>query len=458
MEISGKLPPQNIEAEQSVLGAILIDNEALHKCIEIVGSGDFYRESHRKIFSTMLELFDRNEAIDLVTVSELMSKRGELESAGGANYLATLASTIPTAANIRHHSKIVKEKAILRALLRSANEIAEKAYEDSLDADELLDFAEKTVFDISDKRTSTTFSPMRDVIKDSWAVIERLHDKKEAISGVPSGFTELDELTTGFQQGDLIIVGGRPSMGKTAFALNIAQHVAIEQEEPVAVFSLEMSKRQLAFRMLCSEAMVDSNLVRKGIIRQQDMRKLQDAAGRLTEAKIFIDDSSALGVLEMRAKSRRLKKEHGLSLVVVDYLQLMRGRGRFERREQEISEISRSLKALAKELEIPVIALSQLNREVEKKDSKRPSLANLRESGAIEQDADVIIFLHRDEVYDRDNAAKKGKADVIVAKQRNGPIADIKLTYLSKSTKFTNFIEGYYPEEEVSDYSQGEPF
>ncbi|MDP2166900.1 MAG: replicative DNA helicase [Thermodesulfovibrionales bacterium] len=452
---SEKLPPQNLEAEQSVLGAVLLDNDSLLKALEIVGVDDFYRESHRRIFSVMLELFDRNEAIDLVTVAEHLTRKGQMEDIGGASYLAQLVSQIPTSANIRYHAKIIKEKATLRALISSATEIAGKVYEESLDADELLDFAEKTVFNISDRRIKASFFPLKEIIKDSVNMIERLYDKKESITGVSSGFTELDELTTGFQKSDLIVIGGRPSMGKTALALNIAQHVGIELREPVAIFSLEMSMRQLALRMLCSEAMVDSNLVRKGIIRGQDWAKLTSAAGKLMESPIFIDDSSAINALEMRAKARRLKKEHGLGLVIVDYLQLMRGRGSFERREQEISEISRSLKALAKELDIPVLALSQLNREVEKTVDKRPSLANLRESGAIEQDADVILFLHREEMYDKDNPAKRGKAEVIVAKQRNGPTGSVKLTFLNKSTRFANHVEGYAYEEEVIDT---EPF
>lgn len=448
---SDRLPPQNLEAEQAVLGAILLENEAIYRAVEIIVADDFYRESHRKIFKAMLELLDRGEAIDLVTVSEMLTRKNTLEDAGGASYLSSLASQIPTAANVAYHARIVREKAVLRALIRSAGEIAGKVYEESLDADDLLDFAERTVFEISDRRIKTEFTSLKDAVKDSFTTIERLYEKKETITGVPSGFTELDENTSGFQASDLIIVGGRPSMGKTAFALNIAQHAGIEEKLPVAIFSLEMSKRQLALRMLCSEAMVDSNAVRKGMIRKQDWHKLTDAAGKLTQASIFIDDSSALTALEMRAKARRLKKEHDLGLVIVDYLQLMRGKGSFERREQEISDISRSLKALAKELDIPVIALSQLNREVEKTADKRPSLANLRESGAIEQDADVILFLHREEMYDRDNPDKKGKAEVIIAKQRNGPTGTVKLTYLSRSTRFQNFVEGYAYEEEVSD-------
>ncbi len=314
---------------------------------------------------------------------------------------------------------------MVRGLLRSVTDIARNVYETEQDAEELIDYAEKTIFDLSEKRISPSFSVLKDVIKDSFQMIEQLYDKKETVTGVPSGFKELDELTTGLQRSDLIIIGGRPSMGKTAFSLNIAQHVGVNMNEPVAIFSLEMSKEQLAFRMLCSEAMVDSNNIRKGFIRKDDWHKLTSAAGKLAQSPIFIDDSSAISVLEMRAKARRLKVEHGLSLIIVDYLQLMRGRGNAERREQEISEISRSLKGLAKELRVPVIALSQLNRGVETRTgTKKPTLADLRESGAIEQDADVIIFLYRDEVYNKDSNDNKGKAEIIVSKQRNGPTGD----------------------------------
>jgi replicative DNA helicase len=444
-----RLPPQNIEAEQSILGAVLLENDALPKAIEVLSSEDFYRESHRKLFNVMIELFEKNEVIDLITVSEVLKRKNELDDVGGVTYLSTLVSMIPTAANVRYHSKIVKQKALLRALLRSATEIAAKVYESPMEADEMVDFAERTIFDISDRRTKTSFFTLKEVIKSSFEMIEHLYDKKEAITGIPSGFADLDELTTGFQPGDLVIIGGRPSMGKTALGLNIAQHVALEMREPVAVFSLEMSKEQLALRMLCAEAMVDSNSVRKGFIRKEDWHRLTSAAGRLADAPIYIDDSSGTSVLEMRAKARRLKMEHhgGLGLVVVDYLQLMRGRGSFERREQEISEISRSLKGLAKELKVPVIALSQLNRAVEARTDKRPSLADLRESGAIEQDADVIIFLYRDEVYHRDNPSNKGKAEVIIAKQRNGPTDTVFLTFRSNCTRFVPYTEREYHEE-----------
>ena len=448
-----KLPPQNLEAEQSVLGAILIENTALLKCIEIITPEDFYRESHRKIYNAMLDLFDKSEAIDLVTLTEHLTKKNAIEVVGGASYLASIAAQVPTAANARYHAKIMREKALLRSLLHSSTDIASKVYEDSSEADELLDYAEKSIFEISDKRIKVAFTPVRDVINDSIKMIEDLVERKEVITGVPSGFSDIDEMTTGFQKGDLVILGGRPSMGKTAFGLNIIQHVGVELNEPAAIFSLEMSTRQLMLRMLCSEAMVDSNKVRKGFInRGEDWTKLTGAAGRLKEAPIYIDDSAAIGVLEMRAKARRLKMEHGLSIIMVDYLQLMSGRGNFERREQEISDISRSLKALARELDVPVIALSQLNRGVEQRTDRRPTLADLRESGAIEQDADVICFLYRDEVYDKDNPDKKGKAEVDIAKQRNGPTGRVKLTFLSKYTRFQSFSHEYAGEmEEVSE-------
>jgi replicative DNA helicase len=448
-----KLPPQNLEAEQSVLGAVLLENTALLKCIEIITPDDFYRESHRRIYNAMLDLFDKSEAIDLVTLTEHLTKKNAIETVGGASYLASIAAQVPTAANARYHAKIVREKALLRSLLHSSTDIASKVYEDTSEADELLDYAEKSIFEISDKRIKVAFTPVRDVINDSIKMIEDLVERKEVITGVPSGFTDIDEMTTGFQKGDLIILGGRPSMGKTAFGLNIVQHVGVELNEPAAIFSLEMSTRQLMLRMLCSEAMVDSNKVRKGFInRGEDWTKLTGAAGRLKEAPIYIDDSAAIGVLEMRAKARRLKMEHGLSVVMVDYLQLMSGRGDFERREQEISDISRSLKALARELDVPVIALSQLNRGVEQRTDKHPTLADLRESGAIEQDADVICFLFRDEVYDKLNPDKKGKAKVIVAKQRNGPTGIVHLTFLSQYTRFVSTSREYEGEmEEVAE-------
>jgi len=446
-----KLPPQNIEAEQSVLGAIIFDNEALPRVVEMLAPDDFYRESHRRLYNSMLDLFNRNEPIDIITLTDHLRKSNDLDAVGGIAYLSTLANSIPTSANIRHHAKIVREKALLRALIQTATHINTRVYEDDLEADDMVDYAEKVIFDIADKRTRVSFSPMKDVVKDTFKMIEHLYDKKEAITGVPSGFKDLDELTAGFQPGELIIIGGRPGMGKTAFALNVVQHVGIEMREPVAVFSLEMSKEQLALRMLCAESMVDSSHVRKGFINKQDWPKLTNAAGRLSDAPIFIDDSSAMTVLEIRAKSRRLSKDHkGLSLIVVDYLQLMRSRGNFERREQEISEISRSLKALAKELKIPVIALSQLNRAVEQRSGNKPTLADIRESGAIEQDADVIIFIYKDGEQSRTNPAVRNVVKVDIAKQRNGPTGTLVLTFLSNCTKFVDHSGmSYESEEEV---------
>ncbi len=437
-----KLPPQNIEAEQSVLGAILIDNIALTTALELLSYEAFYKDSHRKIFIAMTELFEKNEPIDIITLIDCLKRKNQYEAVGGTQYLVSLVTLVPTSANIRYHSKIVREKALMRSLLHSVTDIASNVYEGELDVEEMIDYAEKTIFDISDKRINVSFVKLKDLIKDSFQMIEQLYDRKETVTGIPSGFTKLDELTTGFQSGDLIIIGGRPSMGKTAFSLNIAQQVAINQKEPVAIFSLEMAKEQLMFRMLCSEAKVDSNKIRKGFIVKEDWHKLTSAAANLAEAPIFIDDSSGTNVLEMRAKARRLKVEHGLGLIIVDYLQLMRGRGKSERREQEISEISRSLKGLAKEIRVPVIALSQLNRSVETRTgNKRPTLADLRESGAIEQDADVIIFLYRDEVYNKDSDKNKGLAEIIVAKQRNGPTGDIPLSFLSYCTSFENYSD-----------------
>ncbi|NJD56846.1 MAG: replicative DNA helicase [Nitrospirae bacterium] len=442
-----KIPPQNIEAEQSVLGAILLDNDALHEAVELLKADDFYRESHRKIYQAMSELYSRNEPVDLITLNNYLKGRNELEEVGGVQYLSSLASFVPTSANVKYHSRIVREKALVRNLLHSVTDIAKNVYDNELDTDELIDYAEKKIFDLSDKKIKTSFFTMKELISDTFVTIERLYDKKESITGIPSGFKDMDELTTGFQKGDLIIIGGRPGMGKTAFCLNISQHVGISMKEPVAIFSLEMAKEQLVMRMLCSEAKVDSNKVRKGFInKRDDWNKLTNAAGKLAESLIFIDDSSGLSVLEMRAKARRLKQQHGLSLVIVDYLQLMRGRGKFERREQEIAEISRSLKALAKELQVPVIALSQLNRGVETRGgNKNPTLADLRESGAIEQDADVIIFLYRDTKDDMDS---KGRVIVDIAKQRNGPTDKITLTFLDYCTRFVDSSDVEYQEME----------
>ena len=437
--LAQRLPPQSLEAEVSVLGGVLLENEALNRVLEVVNEGDFYRESHRQIFSAILNLYERNEPADLITLSETLKKRDALQEVGGIEYLNSLVNSVPTAANIAYYAKIIKEKSIVRKLINRATEIISQGYGDSGDVDEFLDRSERLIFEISEDRVRPSFFPIKDIIKASFKTIEKLYEKKQLITGVPTGFTKLDDLTSGLQSSDLIIVAGRPSMGKTALALNITQHAAIEGGITSAIFSLEMSKEQLALRMLCSQAKVDAHRLRGGFLSESDWPNLTRAASCLSEAPIFIDDTPGLTMLEMRAKSRRLKAEHNLGLIVVDYLQLMRGRAASENREQEISDISRSLKALAKEQHLPVIALSQLNRKVEDRGDKRPQLADLRESGAIEQDADVIIFLYRDEVYNRsEDNPHKGKAEIIVGKQRNGPTDRFELAFLDKYTCFEN--------------------
>ena len=439
-----KLPPQNIEAEQSILGGILLENDALNHVLEVLNGEDFYHASHRRIFLSMLELYEKSEPIDLVTLTDTLNMRNQLDAVGGGPYLTSLVDSVPTAANISYYAKITKEKSILRALINVASEITSMSYEDTGNVDEVLDQAERAIFAISENKIKPSFYPIREMVKDSFKAIERLYEKKELVTGVPTGFEGIDRLTAGFQASDLIIIAGRPSMGKTSFALNISQYAAIEARIPVGIFSLEMSKEQLSLRMLCSEAKVDVQKLRSGFLGENDWPKLTRAAGSLSEAPIFIDDTPALSVLEMRAKSRRLKSEHGLGLIIVDYLQLMRGSSGAERREQEISEISRSLKALAKELGIPVVALSQLNRKVEDRHDRRPQLADLRESGAIEQDADVITFIYRDEIYNKsDDNPNKGTAEIIIGKQRNGPVGAVKLAFLDKYTTFENLAS--YP-------------
>ncbi|MBI5191566.1 MAG: replicative DNA helicase [Nitrospirae bacterium] len=446
------MSPQNVEAEQAILGAIMLENSGLDRAVEFITADDFYKEAHRRIFIGMIELSEAGEAIDIVTLPEALRKRDALERAGGVSYLATLVNTVPNAANIRYHCKIVREKAILRSLISTASDIITKGYEDNKDVDEFLDEAERTIFEIAEKKIKPSFFSVKDIVKDSFEMIEKLYNRKEMITGVPTGFTQLDEYTAGLQDSDLIIVAGRPSMGKTAFCLNIASHVAIEKNIPIALFSLEMSKEQLVTRMLASEARVDAKLLRTGHLQQSDWNKLTAAAGVLSEAPIFIDDSSSINVLELRAKARRLKREHGLGLIVIDYLQLMRGYGNSESRQQEISDISRSLKGLAKELACPVIALSQLNRAVETRPGGggKPLLADLRESGAIEQDADVIMFIYREEFYKRCECPKdgecmcgrRGKATINIGKQRNGPAGvDVDLTFIGRYARFENRTE-----------------
>ena len=432
-----KVPPQNIEAEQSILSAILIDNNTLPEVLEILSKKDFYREVHQKIFSAMVDLFERSEPADLITVTNILKEQGQLESVGGATYLSELVDTIPMATNAAHYAKIIHEKATLRRLIERAASITSRCFEDRGDMEEILDFAERSIFDISEDKVKPAFHSLADILTDTYKAVEQAYENKVLVTGVPTGYHELDQLTSGFQPGDLVIIAGRPSMGKTALALNITQNATAATGTPSAIFSLEMSKEQLSLRLLSSEARVDSSKMRGGFLKESDLARINRAAGSLYDLPVFIDDSAAISALEIRAKARRMKMEKGLGFVIIDYLQLMRGPASAERRELEISEISRSLKALAKELHIPVVALSQLNRKVEDRSNKRPILSDLRESGAIEQDADVIMFIYRDEVYNTEpDNPNRGIAEVHLAKQRNGPIGTVKLTFLDHCTRF----------------------
>ncbi len=447
-----KVPPQSLEAESSVLGAILLDNEAINLVLELLQPEDFYRESHRKMFRAMIELSDRSEPVDVITLSDCLKNRGDLDAVGGSAYLTSLNDFVPTAANVSHYARIVREKAILRHLINAATEIATRGYEEQGNVEEFLDTAEKVIFDISEKKIKASFVAVRDMIKDTLKTVEKLYDRKEMVTGVATGYEDLDKLTAGLQPSDLIIVAGRPSMGKTAFSLNIGAHAAFAGVG-VALFSLEMAKEQLVLRMLCSEARVNNSKVRSGYLSERDFPNLAKAAGRLHEAPIYIDDTPAISVLELRAKARRLVRDRSkkIGLIIVDYLQLMRGMGAASNREQEISEISRSLKALAKELNVPVIGISQLNRRVEDRGDRRPMMSDLRESGAIEQDADVIIFIYRDEVYNKSDDSVKGIAEIIVAKQRNGPTDTVKLTFLNECMRFEDYTgreDEFYEEAE----------
>jgi replicative DNA helicase len=434
-----RLPPQNIEAEESVLSAILVDNNVLLDVIEIVSVDNFYRSAHQKIFAAITELFDKGEPIDLVTLANKLNENGHMEEIGGASYLAKLVDAVPLAVNAQHYGKIIHDKAALRRLIEKANAIAKRCFEDRGDVDEIIDYAESSIFEISERKTRQAFYPISKIILGNIETLEENQGNRRLVTGVPTGFTQLDNMTSGLQGSDLIILAARPSMGKTALALNIARNAAVNGSVPSAIFSLEMSKEQLSLRMLCSEASIDSSRLRGGFFSMEDWHRLTDAAGTLSEAPIYIDDSPSLTAMEIRAKSRRLKMEKNIGLVIIDYLQLMQGKAGSERRDLEISDISRSLKALAKELGIPVVALSQLNRMLEQRNDKRPRLSDLRESGALEQDADVVAFIYRDEVYNKDeNNPNRGIAEIILAKQRNGPTGDVLLTFLSAYTRFEN--------------------
>ncbi len=438
--------PHNLDAEKSVLGAILIHNDAFNHAAELIDSHDFFRDAHRRIFDKMVALSERGDAIDFITLKEELSRAGQLDEIGGPAYIVALADGVPRSANVEYYAKIVKEKATLRNLIHSANKILTEAYEAELEPDLLLDEAERAIFAIADDRIRAGFVPLRDLVQNSFATIERLQQHKGAVTGVPSGFVDLDEMTTGLQPSDLILVAARPSMGKTSFVLNIAQHVGTATDMTVGFFSLEMSKEQLFMRLLTAEARIDAHRFRSGYLSEKDYGRLSQALGTLAEARVFIDDSASIGVLEMRAKARRLKAEHGLHLLIVDYLQLMTGRGRFENRQQELATISRSLKGLAKELHVPVVALSQLSRAPETRSGHRPQLSDLRESGALEQDADVVLFIFREEQYRGDdgqpNTEAEGVAEIIVGKQRNGPTGTVKLAFVKEHTRFENLARG----------------
>lgn len=435
----GRIPPQNVEAEQSVLGTILLSDHSLSSVLELLVSNDFYKESHKLIFEAMIVLFENNEPQDIITVSNLLRDQNNLEKAGGVAYLATLTSIVPVTANLFHYAKIIRQKAVLRNLISVNTEIASRCYEEQGDIDTLVDEAEQAIFEIARSKSDKSFTPLKRIIPGAFETVEQLYKRKEMITGVPTGFTELDKMTAGLQPSDLIILAGRPSMGKTAFAMNIAQNASLLDKTGVAIFSLEMSKEQLAMRLLCSAGHIDSQRVRTGKLHNEDWPKLTRAVGMLTEAPMYIDDTPAISVLEMRAKVRRLAAQYPLGMIIVDYLQLMRGRNSTENRTQEISEISRSLKAMAKELKVPVIALSQLNRSLESRPDKRPMMSDLRESGAIEQDADVICFIYRDEVYNKaEDNPNIGISEIIIGKQRNGPTGTVKLTFIKEFTMFEN--------------------
>lgn len=447
--IEERVPPQNIEAEQAVLGAMLIDKEAIAKATELLSADDFYREAHRVIFSAMLELYNKNEAVDMVTVTEILKRDNKLEDIGGIAYITSLANVVLTAANVKYHAEIVAEKSVLRQLVRVSTEIAAMGYEANDDVGTLLDTAESRILEISNRKKKADFTPINDILMDSVQSIESLLQNKGGLTGLPAGFADLDKLTSGLHPSDFIILAARPSMGKTALALNIVQNVALRAHkaiggEPrsVAFFSLEMSKEQLVNRMLCAEAGIDSQRLRVGEMHDEDWTHLWDACDTMSRAKIYIDDTAGITAMEMRSRARRLKAEHGLDLIVVDYLQLMQGSGKRNNsgdRQQEVSEISRSLKALARELDVPVLALSQLSRSVESRQVKRPMLSDLRESGSLEQDADIVAFLYREDYYNPETENKH--TELIIAKHRNGPVDTVNLFFQKQFTKFVGFTK-----------------
>ncbi|WP_432362727.1 replicative DNA helicase [Sporosarcina sp. UB5] len=433
-----RVPPHNNEAEQSVIGAIFLQPEALITASEILRPDDFYRTAHEKIFDTMLILSDKGQAIDVVTVTEELSAKKELEDVGGISYLTEIANAVPTAANIEYYAKIVEEKSILRRLIRVATNIVEEGFTKEDEVEAVLSEAEKRIMEVSNRKNAGDFKHIKDVLVETYDNIELLHTRKGEVTGIPTGFRDLDKITAGFQRNDLIIVAARPSVGKTAFALNVAQNVATKTDENVAIFSLEMGAEQLVMRMLCAEGNIDAQVLRTGNLEAEDWRKLTMAMGSLSNAGIFIDDSPGIRINEIRSKCRRLQQEHGLGMIMIDYLQLIMGSGRSgENRQQEVSEISRSLKALARELKVPVIALSQLSRGVEQRQDKRPMMSDLRESGSIEQDADIVSFLYREDYYDKETE-NQNMIEIIIAKQRNGPTGTVTLAFAKEYNKFLN--------------------
>lgn len=433
-----KLPPQNIEAEMAVLGSMLIDDEAIAQAIEVLNPDCFYKDSHRRIFDCILSLFNQNKAVDIITICDELKKQDLLEQVDGPGYVASLVNTVPTSANILHYALIVREKATLRALINNATRIISDAYNVEGDADQVLDNAERLIFEIRDRPgRASSVVPLKEIIKDSIETIDKLYQKKAHVTGIPTGYVDFDIKTAGLQPSDLIIVAGRPSMGKSAFVIGIVEYAAVVEKIPTAFFSLEMSKEQLVQRLLCSHARVDAHKVRTGFLSVSDWPKLTAAAGKLSEAPIYIDDTPAISAMELRAKARRIKAQYDVKLLVLDYLQLMRGGSKIENRQQEISDISRSLKALARELNIPVIAISQLSRAVESRTDHRPQLSDLRESGAIEQDADVVALLLREEYYNP-TEENKGLTEINIAKQRNGPVGNFNLAFIREYTRFEN--------------------
>lgn len=443
----GRVPPQAVDVEMAVLGAMLLEKGALAKAIEILDESCFYKPAHQRIFEAMTALFERSEPVDLITLIDELRRRAELEKVGGEYYLTELTTKVTSSANIEYHAHIVLEKALMRQLIVSSSDVISRAYNETEDALDLLDEAEQKIFQISEQRMKKSFITMNTAVHSTMEMIESIHGKHSGVTGVPSAFTEVDNYTGGFQKSDLIIVAGRPSQGKTAFVLSVARNASIIHDVPVGFFSLEMSSQQLVLRLICAEARVDAHSVRTGRLPEDEWRKLSTSVGKLYKAKIFIDDTPALSVLEIRAKARRLKAEHNVGMIVVDYLQLMQGPKNAQSREQEISTISRSLKALAKEINIPVIALSQLNRAVEARGDKRPVLADLRESGAIEQDADVVLFVHRPEMYnimsDDNNESTEGIAEIIVGKQRNGPTGTARMAFIKQYARFENLTRSF---------------